>query len=99
MTFGDILIGGADACRGGWLLVWTRPDHNNISFQLFPSFTEIIAFVTSGSVLAVDMPVGLLEIASYGGRECDRLARALLQKRRSSVFSPPVRNALRCSSY
>lgn len=99
MTLGDVLIGGADGCRAGWLLVWTTPGHKDIKFQLAPSFAEILKIVTPGSVLAVDMPVGLLEVACCGGRECDRLARGLLQKRRSSVFSPPIRNALRCSTY
>jgi predicted RNase H-like nuclease len=47
-------------------------------------------------VIAVDIPIGLLEEAMPGGRVCDQEARRLLgQPRARSVFSPPVRAALR----
>ena len=50
--------------------------------------------------IAVDMPIGLLERAAPGGRECDREARALLGRpRASSVFSPPTRKALAARRY
>ncbi len=48
---------------------------------------------------AIDMPIGLLDVPTPGGRECDRAARRLLGPRRSSVFSPPIRPALAATSY
>ncbi len=55
------------------------------------------------AVVAVDMPLGLLEVYQRGGRACDRAARALLNaggaRRGSSVFSPPTRGALACVEY
>jgi predicted RNase H-like nuclease len=51
-------------------------------------------------VLGVDIPIGLLDRAVPGGRECDRAARALLgEPRARSVFSPPVRRVLKARSY
>jgi predicted RNase H-like nuclease len=51
-------------------------------------------------VIGVDMPIGLLDAAEPGGRECDRRARRLLGAPRAcSVFSPPVRAALRQTTY
>ncbi len=48
---------------------------------------------------AIDMPIGLLDTATPGGRDCDRAARRLLGPRRSSVFSPPIRRALTAANY
>ena len=51
-------------------------------------------------VIGIDVPIGLLDRATRGGRACDREARARLgQPRARSVFSPPVRAALRARSY
>ena len=50
--------------------------------------------------IAIDVPIGL---PARGGRACDRLARARLGPRRSSVFPPPSRELLTliddCPSY
>src|SRR4051794_33828568 len=46
------------------------------------------------------MPIGLLEAAVPGGRECDRLARRMLGPGRGScVFPPPCRPALGAATY
>jgi predicted RNase H-like nuclease len=45
--------------------------------------------------VAIDMPVGLPEIAIAGGRDCERLVRQfLVGKRKSSVFSSPSWHSL-----
>jgi predicted RNase H-like nuclease len=49
-----------------------------------------------GSVVGIDMPLGLLE---SGWREADRAARALLGPRRSSVFAIPPRAVWAQASY
>ncbi|MER3422864.1 MAG: hypothetical protein C4293_06165 [Nitrospiraceae bacterium] len=49
-------------------------------------------------VIAVDIPIGLLDRPEPGGRPCDREARCLLRERRSSIFSPPARSQLRTIS-
>ena len=48
---------------------------------------------------ALDMPIGLPATAEPGGRACDRAARQKLGKRKSSVFSCPVRGVLGAADY
>jgi predicted RNase H-like nuclease len=51
-------------------------------------------------VVAIDVPIGLLDAYEIGGRACDRTARKLLgRRRRSSVFAPPVRPVLAATSW
>jgi predicted RNase H-like nuclease len=50
-------------------------------------------------IVAVDVPIGLLEAYEIGGRECDRKARHDLKQRGSSVFVPPVRSILNARSF
>jgi predicted RNase H-like nuclease len=43
-------------------------------------------------IVAIDVPIGLLDSYDKGGRLCDREARKLLGSRRNSVFSAPIRS-------
>mgnify|MGYP003673968155 CR=1 FL=1 len=86
---------GVDGCPAGWLgvfrdLAGTQPPRHRI----FASFAEILATPESPRVIAVDMPIGLLDQSVKGGRVCEQLARARLKGRTSSVFSSPCRPAL-----
>lgn len=58
---------------------------------------------TRGPVVAIDMPIGLPERFNPGGRDCDRLARALLNAggsgRGCTIFTPPTRLALNAAHY
>ena len=64
------------------------------------SASELLSLPEEPAIIAIDIPIGLLESAEPGGRECDRKARRLLgQPRGSSVFSPPVRGALSIRDY
>src|SRR5262249_33696116 len=70
------------------------------SFTHFVSstFGEIVSM--SFLIVAVDIPIGFPDQARKGGRECDRNARRLLGRiRSSSVFNAPVRAALGISNY
>lgn len=59
------------------------------------TFAAVLDALPSDCVLALDMPIGLLDAHETGGRECDRAARKLLGRTRAaSVFSPPPRCAL-----
>ncbi len=71
-----------------------------MSSRLCATFAEVLALPERPQSIAVDMPIGLLEQAAPGGRPCDREARAVLGRpRSSSVFSPPTRKALAARSY
>jgi predicted RNase H-like nuclease len=89
---------GVDWSSGSWLaVVFGREGFDHAAVyeeigRLWSSYEETAARVF------VDMPVGLVEDGD-AVRECDRLARATLGSRRSSVFVPPVREATRKRRY
>jgi predicted RNase H-like nuclease len=73
------VVAGIDGCRGGWLMVRRTPESGRTDFVIFERWADLPA----ADMIAVDMPIGLPD---SGERGCDRLARRLLGKRRSSVF-------------
>lgn len=84
---------GVDGCKGGWIAVW-RSGGLAPEAQVFKQFAEIIAWLPPDAVVAVDMPIGLPQTGTPGGRAAERAARPLLNKRRSSVFAMPARAAV-----
>lgn len=101
-TSGPVWYAGVDGCRGGWLVILLGCRGavvETVRFRLVRHFSEIPALPEQPVRVAVDMPIGLPETAEAGGRACDRAARLLLGRRRSSVFSPPARPALATASY
>jgi predicted RNase H-like nuclease len=96
------VVAGVDSCPGGWLAVLVtfyeevvREEH-----YLLGSFLELPGLDPAPSCVAVDIPIGLLDEPVQGGRECDRAARKILGRpRSSSVFSPPVRPSLKCRTF
>jgi len=90
---------GVDGCRRGWVAVVRTP---GLAPEILveTSFVGLAGRLGDCAAVAVDMPIGLLEAARRGGRACDVAARALLGPLRArSVFSPPVRAALRARDY
>jgi predicted RNase H-like nuclease len=93
------VVGGADVCRAGWALAVLDVDAEPGSPEARPSlhlvedFQEVVDDVRSGTLAAVgvDIPIGL---ADASRRRCDTEARQLVGKRRSSVFSAPIRPLL-----
>ena len=64
------------------------------------TFLEVLTLPEKPVVLAVDMPIGLLDRPFPGGRSCDREARKVLGRpRASSVFTPPTRPGLAAHDY
>lgn len=65
-------------------------DDGELTCHVVPTFADVLCLHTG--IVAVDIPIGLLEA---GGRLCDQGARrALAPRRTSSVFSAPIRPAL-----
>lgn len=82
---------GVDGCRGGWIAVrWGE----TLTHHLCRSFSEVLAL--EAAVIAIDMPIGF---PAGSGREAERLTRARLGERQSSVFSVPSRAAVMCTDY
>jgi predicted RNase H-like nuclease len=92
-----VYVAGVDGCRGGWVVALARVASGRPAVEalrLCESFADVLALRERPKVIAVDMPIGLLDRPRRGGRDCDRLARKLLGDRAASVFSPPIRPAL-----
>lgn len=95
-------LAGVDGCRGGWFVVLCqgigRP--RALRFSLCREFCDVLALPEQPHLLVVDIPIGLLGTPQRGGRACDREARRVLgSPRRSSVFTPPIRPALKARTY
>ncbi len=96
------VVAGVDSCPGGWLAVIVTFYEEVVAEEhfLLGSFNELSELDSPPSYIAVDIPVGLLDEPVQGGRECDRAARKVLGRpRSSSVFSPPVRPSLDCRTF
>ena len=81
-------VAGVDGCRAGWIVV--HEGHAEVHLD----FAAVLAALPDDAVVAVDMPIGLVDEHIPGGRDVDRAARVELGRKRSSVFSAPPRCAL-----
>jgi hypothetical protein len=86
-------------CRAGWFVV-LHDMAATFNCVCVPCFSQVLALQEQPSVVAVDIPIGLLTAAVSGGRDCDRMSRSLLGSLRGrSVFSAPVRGALAATTF
>lgn len=93
-------VAGVDGCKGGWFVVLRNIQTRALSHHVVNEVSELMGLAENPQVIAIDIPIGLLDKAEHGGRACDRAARKLLgQPRGASVFSPPVRCCLSCTDY
>jgi predicted RNase H-like nuclease len=100
-----VWVAGVDGCRGGWVVALAayraaEAMPSAMRTLLCERFGEVLALAESPRAIAVDMPIGLPERFSPGGRACDRAARAVLGPGwTASVFSPPARAALHAGDH
>ena len=88
------VVGGADGCRAGWVIC--RRDTGG---ALDISVVKTIAEACEGlSLLAVDMPIGFVDVPRPP-RACEAEARCLLPGKASSVFPTPCRPALAATTH
>ena len=93
------VVAGVDGAKGGWIVVRWDLDRDETAPALARAFSEVLSLVAGCALTLLDMPIGLLDAAQHGGRECDRAARCVLKPHGSRVFSPPARPTLRASSF
>jgi predicted RNase H-like nuclease len=86
---------GVDGCKGGWVAV-AVDDGGACSAHLLGTIDAITRAVPDAAVIAIDIPIGLVE---RGQRQADLAVRRLLGARRNSVFMTPVRLALEAASH
>ena len=89
-----MIVGGADGCRTGWV-VCRRGIDGSLDIRVVKTLAEACEGL---SILAVDMPIGLMD-EPIPGRACEPEARALLPGKASSVFPTPCRPALACTTH
>jgi predicted RNase H-like nuclease len=87
------LVAGADGCPAGWFVVIRDLGTGETSHHTVSGFAGLLDLCAWVKVLAVDIPIGLPESVSEGGRPVDRLARKRLQPHlAASVFPAPGRS-------
>ncbi|MFA6448425.1 MAG: DUF429 domain-containing protein [bacterium] len=88
-------IAGVDGCHKGWFIVSYETKEKTFKHECVDKSEEVMQLGLDYKVIAVDMPIGLLDHAKHGGRTCDTEARELLKPpKAASVFPPPVRQVL-----
>jgi len=88
------LVAGVDGCRGGWLCVLAEAESGAAREAFIVREIEALIGRSDLAVIAIDMPIGIPDIAALGGRACDAALRRQLGARQSSVFAVPARAAL-----
>lgn len=98
MSSTDSYYVGVDWCSGEWLAVAytaTEYDHADVYDEVGAIWHR---YEETGERIAIDIPIGLQE-GGTDPRPPDRLARQVLGRRASSVFTPPVREAAHKQTY
>jgi predicted RNase H-like nuclease len=67
-------VAGVDGCKAGWVVVLHDSARNTFAARIVPDFAAVLALPEASSVIAVDVPIGLLATAPAGGRACEVLA-------------------------
>ncbi len=97
------LLAGAVPCPPGWLAATAKLQGITMSPedpQVFKSFLDILDYKPAYQVIALFAPVGLPDEPTPRGRHCDRDARRILGRPRSSaIVSAPARTALNKSTF
>ena len=92
-------VAGVDAAPGGWAVV-IKTTVGEATLQRITRLAELFESPYGFQIVAIDIPIGLLDAYEVGGRLCDRASRKLLGRQRgSSVFPAPVRAVLGASSW
>jgi len=96
----EIWVAGADGCPAGWLVVLRELSgkHSPLT-RIAPAFADLLALPEAPRIIAIDMPIGLPDRTTIGGRAPDIAARANLGARQSSVFAVPSRAAVMMNHY
>ena len=89
-------VAGVDGCKGGWVAAFRDLESGRVTARLEARFAGVLDGPYPLTVVAVDIPVGLVD---RGNRLCDREARGLLGARACTVFPAPIRSVLAAKTY
>jgi len=97
------VLAGVVPCPKGWLAATAKLQGITLAPeqpQVFSKFLDILDYKPAYQVVAVFLPIGLLDEPEPKGRSCERAARrALGWPRAAAISSAPVRKVLACSTY
>jgi len=92
------VVAGVKPCAAGWLVASAKLRGTTFAPedpQVIETFVDVLDWRPAFVAIALDAPIGYLETAVPGGRQCDREARALLGPRRgAAIQSAPTRDQL-----
>ena len=91
------IVAGVTPCAPGWLVASAKLHGATFAPEaprVLASFAEVLDERPSFSVIALNAPIGYVDDSLVGGRTCDRMARALLGRRGSTVHNAPTRASL-----
>jgi predicted RNase H-like nuclease len=94
------IVAGVTPCAPGWLVASAKLHGATFAPEIprvLKSFADVLDERPSFSAIALNAPVGYVD-EKQGGRTCDRMARALLGRRGSTVHNAPTRASLESSS-
>lgn len=86
---------GLDACKKGWCVVGYI--EGALVWGCFDYIEDVVAAFPKVNRMLIDIPIGLS--SENFNRTVDAKARTYLQKRKSSIFSPPCREAVYADNY
>jgi len=92
------VVAGVMPCAPGWLVASAKLHGATFAPEaprVLPTFTEVLDERPSFSVIALNAPIGYVAESRPGGRTCDRMARALLGRRGSTIHNAPTRESLK----
>ncbi len=93
-----MIFSGIDGCKGGWIVI-TLLNGEKSEEEVCQDITKVVEYVKDSDLTLIDIPIGLID-KGCDERQCDKEARKLLGKpRSSSVFPPPTRPALKGNSF
>ncbi len=85
---------GVDGFKSRWCAVLRNFDTGEFRTRVV-SFRDLLRLPENPAIVAVDVPIGLLDVTPPGGRTCERLARNIVGSHRArSVISTVGRVAL-----
>ena len=94
----NLTVAGLDGTKNGWVVaLWSGPG-TTARLTSISDIQALNGLKEQAQAIAIDVPIGLLDKAKAGGRVCERETRKLIS-RKSSVFSSPVRGALKAEDY
>ncbi len=86
---------GLDACKKGWCGIGQMD--GELFWDCYKSLEDLLSNYPQINLMLIDIPIGLS--SKNFTRTVDAKARTYLNKRKSSIFSPPCREALYAENY